>query len=126
MTLAAQVVGEGSGGEDALATAHEGRLAIRILEAFKHSVEQSGASFVVVHLPRRGDLRVLAATGALPNADLLRHVEARFDFVDTSDALLAESRKTSLGSLFNQSAHYSVVGNRVVSEVLLRRLSEMD
>ena len=53
----------------------------RILEAFKHSVEQSGASFVVVHLPRRGDLRVLAATGALPNADLLRQVAARFEFV---------------------------------------------
>ena len=123
-TFAAQVVGEGSKSDDRVATRDEGELALRILDAFKMDVERSGAAFVVVHLPRRVDLDVLDGTGSLPNGDLLREVETRFDYVDTSGALLEEASRTSLPSLFNQSLHYSAAANRVVSDVLARRLSE--
>jgi hypothetical protein len=123
-TFAAQVAGEGSKSDDRVATRDEGELALRILDAFKMDVERSGAAFVVVHLPRRVDLDVLNGTGSLPNGDLLREVETRFDYVETSGALLEEARRTSLPSLFNQSLHYSAAANRVVSDVLARRLSE--
>jgi hypothetical protein len=87
-------------------------------------VERAGASFTIVHLPRRGDLVALQASGALPNEDLLRQVDARFDFVETSGALLEEATRTSLPSLFNQSSHYSGAANRVVADVLAKRLGE--
>ena len=125
-TFAAQVAGQSAERDDRVATAEEGELALRILAAFKESVEQAGASFVIVHLPRRGDLAALDTTGSLPSGDLLRQVDMRFDFVETAGALLEEAKRTSLPSLFNQSSHYSAAANRVVSDVLARRLGEND
>lgn len=125
-TFAAQVAARSSESDDRLATPEEGALALRILDAFKKDVERAGASFVVVHLPRKGDLAALDATGSLPDAELLRQVELQFDFVETSGALLEEANRTSLPSLFNRSSHYSPAANRVVSDVLAKRLGEND
>jgi hypothetical protein len=125
-TFAAQVIGESPDSDDRIATPVEGELALRILQAFHDDVRRNGASFVVVHLPRRSDLAALQTSGSLPNADLLREVAGRFDFAEASGALLEEARRTSLASLFNKSSHYTPAANRVVAEVLARRLAEND
>lgn len=121
-TFAAEVVSENAESDTRVATLEEARLALRILDAFRDSVQQTGARFIVVHLPRRGDLVALEAGGLLANTDLLGEVKSRFEFVETADALLDAARRESLASLFNRSSHYSASANRVVADVLTRRL----
>jgi hypothetical protein len=127
LTFVAALIDDGNGrsaNSKDVATVAEADLAVRILDDFRRSVESVGANFLVVHLPRRGDLRTLQRTGELPNAALLRHVQAQFRFVETAEAMIAEAERSSLASLFNQSAHYSGAGNSVVARVLAQRLIE--
>lgn len=104
------------------ATPAEGELALQILRAFEKSVSSSGARFIVVHLPRRGDLKARRTTGALPNSELLQQVTAGFEFAETADALLGRAKKVGLDALFTASGHYSPIANALVSEVLAAKL----
>lgn len=112
--------------DDRVATPAEETLALELLETFKESVERAGARFLVVHLPRRSDLRSLAETGALPNTRLLAQVAARFDYLESADGMVEAARRRSFGALFTESAHYSAEGNRIVANLLARRLLQRD
>src|SRR5690606_13695843 len=54
--------------DEGVATPEQRVLALRLLEEFEGEARPSGATFIVVHLPRHADLQALAASGRLPAA----------------------------------------------------------
>lgn len=98
-------------------------LTAKILERFKGEVESSGASFHVLHLPKRIDLEHLAEDSrSLWYADLREVLAGRHPWVETEAALLAGVEQSSVDAMYNGSDHYSVDGNRAVGRALAQAL----
>lgn len=99
-------------------------LLFALLETFEREVRASGASFYVVHLPKRIDLLRLADDpSSLWYAELRDELAARHSWVETQDAFLDEIRASSIDAMFNDSDHYSRAGHKVVGRALARSLS---
>jgi len=88
-------------------------VARRVLERFAREVAASGSAFVVVHLPRRGDLERIRAGSRLWYGDLLRELDERHRVVRPEGALLQVE-----GEPFAPKGHYGPDLNRVVGEAL--------
>ena len=102
------------------------RVTLKILEAFKHDVEERGAAFVIVHLPSRRDMDVLAGGDPLPHAELLGQLDARFDVAHPESAMLGTGSAAALDVLFYQKKwHYSAEGGRVLVDVLAEVLGPL-
>lgn len=98
-------------------------LLLEILATFEREVEASGASFHVVHLPKRIDLeRLVEDRGSLWYAELRDELARRHAWVEPEAALLEAAAASSVGALYNGSDHYSAAGNRVVGTALAEAL----
>jgi lysophospholipase L1-like esterase len=124
-SLALSFLGQTIGGDkpDDIASSDERELAIRIMEAFRDSVQSSGARFVILYLPKRHELRSVRNTGKAPDDAFLQQIEQRLGLVSAADALLAQSRKTSVDALYQEGGHYSPEGNQVVARFLTEALT---
>ena len=65
-------------------------LANRIVAAFAAEVRATGAAFVIVHLPRREDVRTLAARRPLWYEPLLRDLDAHYTVVRPESVMAAD------------------------------------
>lgn len=101
------------------------RLTLRILDLFAADVRSAGARFLVVHLPRSGDLLELERGRPLTYEALLGAVADRFEVVDPASAMLGTGATASVRDLFSRPGqHYSASGSTVVGSVVAARLAE--
>jgi hypothetical protein len=89
-------------------------LANRIVAAFAADVRASGAAFIVVHLPRRDDLRMLAAGRPVWYGPLLRDLDARHTVVHPESAMAADDDAS-----WAPRGHYLARLNEVVGAALV-------
>jgi hypothetical protein len=98
----------------------EQELGFRILERFEASVRATGARFLVLHLPRRPEVRTLHDRRTVTNRAFLQRVRQRFDYLTAADGLVEEMRRSSAGALFQRGNHYSPRANQIVGDVVAR------
>jgi hypothetical protein len=89
-------------------------LANRIVAAFAADVRTEGAAFVIVHLPRRDDLRLIAARRPLWYDPLLRDLEAQHTLVRPESAMAADDDAS-----WAPHGHYAGRSNEVVGAALV-------
>jgi hypothetical protein len=94
------------------------RLTLKIIETFQDQVEASGSDFLIIHIPIVLDLINLRLKRDLIYADLLAAIDAKHPIIDPHEALLAES----MFALFMPGGHYSAVGNKIIAEVVAKRI----
>lgn len=100
-------------------------LALAIVRELDRSVRESGASFLVVHLPTLPyTLKPLLAGEPLAYRDLLDEIDREFTVIDPTDEMLRAAREHSVESLFVPGGHYSPEGNGVVAEVVAAFLAD--
>jgi hypothetical protein len=101
-----------------------GVVARRIVDAFDREAHAAGAEFYLVHLPPREALTALQAKPPrLWYAELLAAFERDHRCIETSGALLARARAVPMDSLYDRTSHYTVLGNRIVGEVVVESLA---
>src|SRR5690606_13025523 len=88
-------------------------LARALIDRFAREVTESGAAFVVVHLPRREDLTTMHAGGEPWYAELLREIASRHRVVDPS-AAMQQAREDG----FEKLGHYAAEMNAIVAAEL--------
>lgn len=88
-----------------------GALALAMLGAWEREVEARGAQFVVVHLPRLGDLEDHYSGLDPVHAALWDAITARFTVIDTVSAFDAGR----LPDFFAPRGHYSAEGQQVIA-----------
>ena len=100
--FALQIVADTVSGKlnDDECSAEEKELGFRILQRFDASVRATGARFLVLHLPRRPELRALREKRPVANHAFLERVQHRFDFLSAADALVDEMGRPSAAALF--------------------------
>ncbi len=92
---------------------------LKIIQAFKNDVESSGAKFYAVYLPWLWELKIMAARGALPYAELLDTIEDIATVIHPEQEMLSEAAAITPEGLFaDYLGHYSVGGNEIVADVL--------
>ena len=101
-----------------LADGEASRLALKMLKAFSSRVEDAGADFVVVHLPRKKDLGKLLRGERLPYAEFLRRLEQEVPVVFPDSGLLSAAREYGIDSLFVKGGHYSQEANEIIAGAL--------
>jgi hypothetical protein len=89
-------------------------LANRIVAAFAADVHAAGAAFVIVHLPRRDDLRTLAAHRPLWYGPLLRDLDTRHTVVRPEGAMPPDD-----DALYAPRGHYVGRLNEIVAAALV-------
>ena len=89
-------------------------LAVRLAGEFARDVEAHRAAFLVLHLPRKQDLRTMRA-GSEPWYGALAHALAdRFAMVDPTRGLVAID-----DTLFEPRGHYAAALNQMIGEALV-------
>lgn len=96
------------------------RLALKIIEEFKHSVEGYNKKFLVVHLPNRSHLRNLLARKELTYSQLLAKIAENNDLIRPEFDLLREAQRSSPDTLFENGGHYTANANALVADVIVR------
>lgn len=100
-----------------------GKIALRIIEAFKREVKQEGGSFFIVHIPTKNPLKKLMEGDQLKYHDLLETVRASYDLLDPAPALVDQTRIHGLNALLaSGSSHYSKIANEVVAQTVATAL----
>ena len=102
-----------------------GGLALDIVRRFRDDVTSAGATFLVVHLPRRVDLTALVGDRpVLTYSALLDELRRQCTVIDP----IAEMRRAALDGgvavLFRKDSHYNARGNRAVGDALARYFLE--
>lgn len=93
-------------------------LALAVIQALRTDVRDTGAKFMVLHLPRaRHDVLGLSRGTPLVYAELLEAVRARFWVVDPLPQLLQLARAGDTELLHRPHGHYAPKANRVVANV---------
>ena len=107
--------------QGAYAAAGEGgALALAIVRRFHDDVDSTGASFVIVHLPRREDLATLIeGKRPLLYSAILDSLERQYTVVDAAVELREAARDGGLEALFRRDSHYDASGNRAVGDALV-------
>ena len=100
----------------------EVRVALALVRSFEAEVRARGASFVVVHLPTRDDLKRLAAGREIPWRELLERVDERHAVVRPERRLIDAAPDGDPARLFGAS-HYARPGHEVVAEMLYEHLA---
>jgi hypothetical protein len=98
----------------------EEKLGWAIINAFADEAKANGAAFMIVHLPTRTDLEVLAAIGAVPCQGLLDALSERFAVVRPEERMLEVGAGSGFHNLF--AGHYNALGNRIVAEAMQARI----
>jgi hypothetical protein len=100
------------------------RLALAIVGELASEAEERGASFLIVHLPKREDLRRALAGEPLEYAELLAELARRHRVADPTPRLLARAAGGKLDELFAAPGlgHYSAAGNAEVGALLAEAL----
>ncbi len=99
-----------------------GKLALSILEQFKNSVEQNGAKFIVVHLPRPRHVQQIR-DGTLNYADLLEALNKSFNLIHTENELLKLPSNGEIERLYGGGLHFTKEGNQYFANVIAEFLS---
>ena len=99
-----------------------GALALAIMRRFREEVEQSGARFVVVHLPRRVAVEAASNGSSVSYEQLLSAVRAEFGLIDPLPRMAEVARVQGAAKLYVDPWHYSGEGAQVVAEALSREL----
>lgn len=97
------------------------QLALKIVDIFKRDVENSGAEFLVVHLPKHGDLFTLKSGSKLPYQELLERIVTKTETILPEHHLLKRLRampSSNLKYLFNFSLHYSGEANEIIAKTI--------
>ena len=88
-----------------------GALTLALLAQWEREVEAQGARFVIVHLPRKGDLEDYYDGIDPVHAVLWEAIAARFTVIDTVDAFDPDRLK----DYFAPREHYSAEGQQVIA-----------
>jgi len=100
-----------------------GKLALRIIEAFNHEVEQEGGRFLIVHIPTKKPLKRLMESDPLKYHDLLETLRASYDLLDPAPALIDQADIHGLNALLaSGSSHYSKIANEAVAQTVATAL----
>ena len=99
---------------------------LAIFSRFRQSVEATGASFLILHLPTEYDIVSGLAGHDLRHRKLLELLNTTFSeaLIDPYEELLGIARTEGAETLF--SGHYSAKGNRIVAEHAERWLRRAD
>lgn len=96
------------------------QVTVAIIDAFAREVRQTGAKFLVVHLPDQIGLNILLRGDTLQYNALLQKIERRQPLIRTENDFAKVLGQRSLADLFEAGGHYSQAGNAVVSAVVAR------
>ena len=111
-------------GYDFFATDSMSRKVIwKIIKEFKQEVEDTGARFMIVHLPTKKPLKRLQDSRELKYQDLLEEMQTTFELIDPSSEFIRQAEASSLDDLFSdRSSHYSKTGNQIVGGAIAKAL----
>lgn len=102
--------------KEAVSNCPEGRLlAEKLLEEFQSDVSRAGATFVLLQLPQRADLRNMRRHGELPYESFLKAAAAKMPLCRTDSVLSIYPYEEIL---FPADAHPTPKGNRLLAELL--------
>jgi hypothetical protein len=90
-------------------------LALAILEAFATAAKEAGASFMILRLATLDELEDMLAGRADPREAELARIRKRFTLVETGPALVEQAKVSGAAALYNDSRHYTALGNAVVA-----------
>lgn len=99
-----------------------GHLAMKIIEEFKHDVEANNSEFMVVHLPKRGNLTSMSEGSGLIYSELMEELLRKHSVLDPADELVKELKASSLKSLFMPNGHPSDKANQIIASVIAESL----
>ncbi len=91
-----------------------------IIDEFAHEVRQTGAKFMIVHLPDQIGLNILLRGDTLQYNALLQKIERGQPLLQTENDFAKVLGQQSLADLFEAGGHYSQAGNAVVAAVVAR------
>ena len=111
-------------GYDFFATDSMSRKVIwQIIKEFKQEVEDTGARFMIVHLPTKKPLKRLQDRRDLKYQDLLEEMQTTFELINPSPEFIRQAEASSLDGLFSdRSSHYSKTGNQIVGGAIAKAL----
>ena len=95
-------------------------ITLKIIQQFKKDVEYNGGKFIVVHLPRKSDMRALLNEKSLPYYDLLKKLEEFSQVIHPEHEMLKKAKSSSIASLYIK--HYSPRGNKIIADTIARFL----
>jgi hypothetical protein len=92
------------------------------MEAFAKGAAESGAKFLIVHLPTQQDLDILRRLGRLPYQSFMDALDQTYEVVHPEARMLRVAQNSSsYGELF--AGHYTPLGNRIVAEALFTHIN---
>ena len=91
------------------------------VERFANGVNSTGASFVVLVMPKRKDLEYAMANGVFPYEAILAAAPKSMQIVRSDKRLLEAAQSVNVQSLFLR-LHYSPKGNDIVANDLVDQL----
>lgn len=94
------------------------QLTIRIINEFRNAVEAQGAKYLVVHLPRHGNLSYLLDGKVLAYSAILEEIGENNEVIHTEHEMLTIALSSSLDILFSPKGHYSGKANKIVADVI--------
>lgn len=95
-----------------------GTLALAIMRSFRDEVQQTGARFLVVHLPRRVAVEAALSGTPLAYEQLLSIVRGEFEIIDPLLQMVKIARDRGASSLYVDPWHYSKDGSHVVADAI--------
>ena len=99
-----------------------GILALAIMRSFKREVEETGARFVVLHLPRRIAVEAAMKGAPLTYEQLLSTVRNEFGLIDPLPRMTQLAKDEGVSKLYVDPWHYSGAGASVVAGALSQEL----
>lgn len=99
------------------------QLTERIIEEFHSEVTGAQSRFIIIHLPTKRPLRNRLKGNPLEYQDLFDTLHSKYDIIDPTDGLIAQSKEDAYEDLFAEnSSHYSHISNRVIGEWIAAQL----
>ncbi len=97
-------------------------LALAIMRRFQQEVEETGAKFVVVHLPRRVAVEAASKGSPIAYEGLLSLVRNNFTLIDPLPRMAQLARDGEVSKLYVDPWHYSGEGAQTVAEAISEEL----
>ena len=95
------------------------QLTLRIIQEFRHDVEENGGKFLIVHLPTQYHLADILKDGKLRYSEMLDKMDEDHEVIHPEQNLLEEAENVSLDALFTKR-HYAANANKVIADAITK------
>jgi len=92
------------------------KITLKIIESFKKEVKENGGIFLIVHIPRKGDLKNLIEEKPLAYKGLLNEIEKIAPVIHSEKPLLRFAKNKSTEPLYKPRQHLSGKAHQIIAE----------